>query len=129
MIAHRLQLRGQPRYHTAFPFKSLAGTLRVQGTYPPRRAGQSHPVSREPRLYKVGLSGSSDRRIVFDSPAERLAPFGMDILTVRHFTRYRYAAPVAFGEHRMMFRPRESFDQHVLAASLNISPKPAALRP
>ena len=28
----------------------------------------------------------------------------------------------------MMFRPRESFDQHVLAASLTISPKPVSLR-
>jgi transglutaminase-like putative cysteine protease len=52
----------------------------------------------------------------------------MDILTVRHLTRYRYAAPVAFGEHRMMFRPRESFDQHVLDFSLTITPKPAELR-
>ena len=49
----------------------------------------------------------------------------MDVLTVRHLTRYRYAMPVAFGEHRMMFRPRESFDQHVLESSLTISPKPA----
>ncbi len=52
----------------------------------------------------------------------------MDILTVRHITRYRYASPVAFGEHRMMFRPRESFDQHVLSASLAITPRPIALR-
>jgi transglutaminase-like putative cysteine protease len=52
----------------------------------------------------------------------------MDILTVRHLTRYRYAKPVAFGEHRMMFRPRESFDQHVLECSLTITPKPAYLR-
>src|SRR5277367_988030 len=28
-VARRLQLRGQPRFHTAFQFKSLAGTLRV----------------------------------------------------------------------------------------------------
>ncbi|MGD0144073.1 MAG: transglutaminase family protein [Rhizomicrobium sp.] len=52
----------------------------------------------------------------------------MDILTVRHLTRYRYAKPVAFGEHRMMFRPRESFDQHVLESSLTISPKPLDVR-
>src|ERR1700733_14055950 len=52
----------------------------------------------------------------------------MDILTVRHLTRYRYAKPVAFGEHRMMFRPRESFDQHVLESSLTITPKPVDLR-
>jgi hypothetical protein len=30
-FARRLQLRGQPRFHTAFRFKSLAGTLRVAG--------------------------------------------------------------------------------------------------
>ncbi|HXL99155.1 MAG TPA: transglutaminase family protein [Rhizomicrobium sp.] len=52
----------------------------------------------------------------------------MDILTVRHLTRYRYAKPVAFGEHRMMFRPRESFDQHVLEHALTIAPKPIDIR-
>jgi len=52
----------------------------------------------------------------------------MDILTVRHLTRYRYARPVAFGAHRMMFRPRESFDQHVLECSLRITPEPVDVR-
>ena len=50
------------------------------------------------------------------------------VLSVRHITRYRYARPVAFGEHRMMFRPRESFDQHVLESVLRITPKPASIR-
>jgi transglutaminase-like putative cysteine protease len=50
------------------------------------------------------------------------------VLSVRHVTRYRYAKPVAFGEHRMMFRPRESFDQHVLESSLTITPKPVDIR-
>jgi transglutaminase-like putative cysteine protease len=52
----------------------------------------------------------------------------MDILTVRHLTRYRYARPVSFGEHRMMFRPRESFDQHVLDSTLTITPRPQDVR-
>ena len=52
----------------------------------------------------------------------------MTILSVRHLTRYRYANRVAFGEHRMMFRPRESFDQHVLESVLTITPRPAELR-
>src|SRR5580698_2999125 len=52
----------------------------------------------------------------------------MDILSVRHLTRYRYARPVQFGEHRMMFRPRESFDQHVLESHLRITPEPRELR-
>jgi transglutaminase-like putative cysteine protease len=52
----------------------------------------------------------------------------MDTLTVRHFTRYRYAEPVTFGEHRMMFRPRESYDQRVLDWELSISPGAERLR-
>ena len=52
----------------------------------------------------------------------------MTILTVRHVTTYRYRRPVALGEHRMMFRPRDSFDQHVLECSLAITPEPLDLR-
>jgi transglutaminase-like putative cysteine protease len=52
----------------------------------------------------------------------------LTILSVRHMTRYRYAQSVAFGEHRMMFRPRESFDQHVIESVLTIRPRPSALR-
>jgi transglutaminase-like putative cysteine protease len=52
----------------------------------------------------------------------------MTILTIRHLTRYRYANPVEFGEHRIMFRPRESFDQHVLESRLKITPEPSDLR-
>ena len=52
----------------------------------------------------------------------------MTILSVRHLTRYRYRKRVSFGEHRMMFRPRESFDQHVLESVLNITPEPAEVR-
>ncbi len=52
----------------------------------------------------------------------------MTILSVRHLTRYRYAKRVGFGEHRMMFRPRESFDQHVLESVLKITPEPCEIR-
>lgn len=48
----------------------------------------------------------------------------MPILSIRHVTRYRYRNPVALGEHRMMFRPRESYDQRLLACELTISPDP-----
>ena len=48
----------------------------------------------------------------------------MPILSIRHVTRYRYRNPVALGEHRMMFRPRESYDQRLLACELTISPEP-----
>jgi len=51
----------------------------------------------------------------------------MSILTVRHVTTYRYKQPVAFGEHRVMFRPRDSYDQRLLHAELRVDPEPASL--
>ncbi|HZK99265.1 MAG TPA: transglutaminase family protein [Caulobacteraceae bacterium] len=52
----------------------------------------------------------------------------MAILAVRHLTRYRYRQAVAFGEHRMMFRPCESWDQRLIEARLTIDPAPVHLR-
>ena len=52
----------------------------------------------------------------------------MTILTVKHLTTYSYAAPVRLGEHRMMLRPRDSNDQRLLKASLEIEPRPHRLR-
>src|SRR5262249_5879809 len=49
-------------------------------------------------------------------------------LTIRHLTTYRYRQPVGFGEHRLMLRPRDSHDQRVIEASLEISPQPTSLR-
>jgi len=52
----------------------------------------------------------------------------MSLLTVRHATVYRYSKPVELGEHRMMFRPRESHDLRLLEARLDITPRPTRLR-
>ncbi len=52
----------------------------------------------------------------------------MPLLAVRHLTTYRYRQPVAFGEHRMMLRPREGHDQRILEARLDMSPAPTDLR-
>jgi transglutaminase-like putative cysteine protease len=52
----------------------------------------------------------------------------MSLLTVRHTTVYRYREPVGLGEHRMMFRPRESHDLRLIGTSLRITPQPAHLR-
>jgi transglutaminase-like putative cysteine protease len=51
----------------------------------------------------------------------------MPILTVRHVTTYRYRHPVAFGEHRMMLRPRDDDDQTVLESELEITPEPSRI--
>jgi transglutaminase-like putative cysteine protease len=52
----------------------------------------------------------------------------MPVIRVRHVTTYLYKQPVSFGEHRMMLRPRDSWDQKLLGMSLVITPEPAALR-
>jgi transglutaminase-like putative cysteine protease len=46
---------------------------------------------------------------------------------ITHTTVYRYREPVRFGEHRVMFRPRDSHDLRVLATDLVCSPD-AAIR-
>jgi transglutaminase-like putative cysteine protease len=51
----------------------------------------------------------------------------MKLLTVRHVTTYRYKQPVSFGEHRMMLRPRDSYDQRLIEARLVIDPEPSEL--
>jgi transglutaminase-like putative cysteine protease len=52
----------------------------------------------------------------------------MSFLTVSHRTVYRYRNPVVLGEHRMLFRPRESHDLRLVRSHLRITPQPAQLR-
>ena len=52
----------------------------------------------------------------------------MSLLTVRHSTVYRYSQPVGLGEHRMMFRPRESHDLRLISTEMKITPEPVRLR-
>jgi len=49
-------------------------------------------------------------------------------LKVSHVTTYDYANPVSFGDHRMMFRPRDSHDLRILSTHLGITPEPTAVR-
>lgn len=46
----------------------------------------------------------------------------MRVLNVLHRTEYKYAAPVTFGEHRLMMRPRDSHDLRLLDTALTITP-------
>jgi transglutaminase-like putative cysteine protease len=52
----------------------------------------------------------------------------MPLLSLSHVTTYTYRQPVSFGEHRIMVRPRESFDQHLIDATLRIEPQPKEVR-
>jgi transglutaminase-like putative cysteine protease len=52
----------------------------------------------------------------------------MPRLRIHHKTEYRYARPVAFGEHRVMLRPRDGHDLCVLESRLQIVPEPMRLR-
>lgn len=46
----------------------------------------------------------------------------MPVYSVRHVTVYRYKRPVRFGEHRVLFRPRDSYDQRLIEATLEVDP-------
>jgi transglutaminase-like putative cysteine protease len=50
------------------------------------------------------------------------------LIEVTHITTYRYARAVAFGEHRVMFRPRPGHDMRVLQAQLTVEPADAQIR-
>ena len=52
----------------------------------------------------------------------------MVYLNLSHVTTYGYRQPVSLGEHRIMVRPRESYDQHLIDAALHIDPAPRELR-
>ncbi|MEQ8604279.1 MAG: transglutaminase family protein [Marivibrio sp.] len=51
----------------------------------------------------------------------------MSRLSITHVTEYRYTQPVRFGEHRLLFRPRDSHDLRLVSSGLKITP-PASLR-
>ena len=51
----------------------------------------------------------------------------MPTYSVRHVTTYRYKTPVAFGDHSIMLRPRESHDQRSMSTRLDIHPNPLEL--
>lgn len=52
----------------------------------------------------------------------------MTIFSVEHATRYTYRRPIVPGVHRLMFRPRDSFDQRLIESSLVVCPTPVDIR-
>jgi YD repeat-containing protein len=46
----------------------------------------------------------------------------MPRLRIRHETLYRYDQPVAFGQHRLLLRPRDSHAGRLIRSSLTVSP-------
>ena len=75
--------------------------------------------SLDPKLFTSRRSGDGSAHWLVDE---------MTLLAVRHVTTYRYRQPVSFGEHRVMFRPRDSYDQRLLDARIEIGPAPSAMR-
>ena len=43
-------------------------------------------------------------------------------LRIQHKTSYRYRQPVTLGPHRLMFRPRESRDLHLISCEVTVTP-------
>jgi transglutaminase-like putative cysteine protease len=52
----------------------------------------------------------------------------MTVFSVHHTTTYRYNRPVRPGQHQLLFRPRDSFDQRLLDCRLKVNPAPAQVR-
>jgi transglutaminase-like putative cysteine protease len=52
----------------------------------------------------------------------------MTAFSVHHTTIYRYKKPVKLGPHRLMFRPRDSFDQRLCECHLSVTPQPVETR-
>ena len=46
----------------------------------------------------------------------------MQVLSIIHRTEYSYREPVRFGEHRLLFRPRDSHDMRLVDSRLKILP-------
>jgi transglutaminase-like putative cysteine protease len=62
--------------------------------------------------------------MAFGAPRDVDPGAAVRTLTIKHITTYRYRRPVAFGEHRMMLRPRDSHDQRLIEAEIVITPAP-----
>jgi transglutaminase-like putative cysteine protease len=58
------------------------------------------------------------------------APAGhfMPLVNLSHVTTYRYSQPASFGDHTLMVRPRESYDQYLVSADLQVEPEPTEVR-
>jgi transglutaminase-like putative cysteine protease len=52
----------------------------------------------------------------------------MTVFAVKHRTVFDYARPVGFGEHRILFRPRDSYDQRLIESTLAVEPTPREIR-
>jgi len=52
----------------------------------------------------------------------------MTIFSVHHTTTYHYRRPVRPGQHQLLFRPRDSFDQRLLDCRLTVEPEPDDIR-
>jgi transglutaminase-like putative cysteine protease len=60
------------------------------------------------------------QRLRADKPKATIMPR----LRIKHRTTYTYSQPMAFGEHRLMVRPRDSHDLRLISAALRIDPVP-----
>ena len=52
----------------------------------------------------------------------------MTVYSVHRETTYRYKRPIRLGPHQLLFRPRDSFDQHLLDSHLDVTPEPSEVR-
>ena len=106
-----------------------AGTASARRDYP--RAPAEHPGHPGVMMCRLGLPNpfflarlpseaayrfrNKRDRYRLHCPKSIIIVSTMPLLTIHHKTEYRYAHPVAFGEHRIMLRPRDGHDLRVLS--------------
>ena len=120
----------QRRGRGARGLQAVLGALRDRGDFAQRAARVSRlgpaaadggePATSRSRSSAHGREASRRRRR--SHRATHARPYR------KHLTTYRYKQPVAFGEHRMMLRPRDCYDQKLLEAKLVITPEPTDIR-
>lgn len=60
---------------------------------------------------------------VLDIAADDAPISAMNLLTIRHRTRYRYRLPVQLGKHRLMLRPREAREVRLISSQISVNPE------
>ena len=106
---------GDPGWDEGVQGMKVGGTRRA-GDPAGARLRRTRRRRRDPAERDADVRGRAAGRLT--------AAFGMPVhYDIIHTTVYRYAKPVTFGEHRVMFRPRDSHDLRVLATDLEVSPE------
>ena len=84
-----------------------------------RGGGAKHEL--DVRVAGAGRARLNSTTLSASEPVALEATVTPSLLAVEHVTTYRYRRPVRFGQHRLMFRPREGHDVQVIEAGVDVN--------